>query len=36
MKGQYLEEQECPAGGTHKTRPDGGCVVCVKCGFSPC
>jgi len=35
-KGAFLEQQECPSGGTHNTRPDGGCVVCIKCGHSPC
>lgn len=35
-KGSYFEQQECPIGGTHQMRPDGGCSVCVKCGFSPC
>lgn len=34
--GEFLEQQECEAGGTHDVRPDGSCVVCMKCGFSPC
>jgi hypothetical protein len=35
-KGHFLEQQDCEAGGKHEVRPDGGCVVCVKCGLSPC